>query len=238
MVASADTLPVLTWSGVTNATGGFYVYPANADATPNGLSVSDSWYGVVGSGNSSDIQNNYDATTAFTVTSAGYIQLSGIGSFDLDASTCSDVPGCVKIGADLQPLEIDITTSVSILGSLGNTVATESFTGSAAALYGGCELFPDFDQEACTASAQLNANTPNGIFDLPTGTYTLDVDVTSDAANIDGNVVIGLSQLEGDVLPVPTPTPEPREWWALLSLSAVLCAAKMRLGRKGPECPK
>jgi hypothetical protein len=231
-VASADTLPVLNWSGVANVTGLFGVDPPNADVTPNGLSASDVWVGAAGSGNLyfSEIQDNYDATTAFTVTSAGDFQLSGIGGFDINASTCTDGFGCEPIGANLQPLEIDLTTTVSILDSMGNTVATELFSGSASAPYGGCELFPEDNQEACTANAGLNASIPSGIFDLSTGNYILDVNVSSVAYHVDGEVFMGGSQLEGDVIPIPTP--EPREWWMLLALSTVLCVAKMRFGRK------
>ncbi len=233
-VASADTLPVLNWSGVVNVTGGFYLDPPNAYVTPNGLSASDGWINVNGGPYGADIQDNYDATTAFTVASAGYVQLSipefPGSEFGVDASTCSDFPGCVTIGADLQPLELDLTTTVSILNSKGNTVASESFSGSASSPYGNCMYFPEDNQENCTATADVSADMPSGLFDLSTGNYTLNVSVSSMADNVYGYVVAGGSQLEGDVVPIPTP--EPREWWMLLALSAVLCVAKMRFDRK------
>jgi len=199
-VASAGTVPVLNWSGVANVTGGFFLEPAYANVTPNGLAASDAWTYVVGSNS-----DNYDATTAFTVTSAGDFQLSGIGGFGLYASTCSDAEGCEPIGANLQPLEIDLTTTVSILDSMGRAVATESFSGSASAPYGNCQLFPEFNQENCFANAQLNASIPSGVFDLSAGGYTLDVNVSSVADDVYGNVVFGGSQLEGDVIPTPEP---------------------------------
>jgi hypothetical protein len=230
-VASADTLPILNWSGVANVAGGFSFDPPNAAVTPDGLSVTDAWNGVAGSLNYTNIQDNYDATTAFTVTSAGAVQLSGFGGFGVYSSTCSDSPGCVPIGANLLPLELDFTATVSILNSKGNTVATESFSGSSApAPYGNCMYFPGFNQEACTATAEVGGSTPSGLFDLSTGDYTLDVNVSSVAYDVYGNVVTGYSQLEGDLTPIPTP--EPREWWMLLALSGVFCVAKMRFGRK------
>jgi hypothetical protein len=228
-VASADMLPVLNWSGAGNVTGGFYLFPANANVTPNGLSASDSWVGIVGSGVFGYIPDNYDATTAFTVTSAGDFQLSGMGGFSLGASTCTDV-GCSQIGANFLPLQIDLTTTVSILDSLGNTVATESFSGSASSSYGSCQLFPEFNLEDCFANAELNASIPSGVFDLSTGNYTLDVDVSSVAYEVYGNATGGYSQLEGDVIPIPTP--EPREWWMLLALSVLMCVAKLGVSWK------
>jgi hypothetical protein len=189
LVASADTVPVLVWSGIANVTGGFSFEPTNANVTPNGLATSDVWNGVGGSPSLyfSEIQDNYDATTAFTVTSAGDFQLSGFGGFGIGASTCSDIY-CEPIGANLQPLELDLTTTVSILNSMGKTVATESFSGSASGAYGDCQLFPIDNQELCFANAGLTASIPSGIFDLSTGNYTLDVNVSSVAYNEYGNV--------------------------------------------------
>jgi Rieske Fe-S protein len=227
-VASADPVPVLDWSGVANVTGGFGFSPANANVTTNGLAAYDNWYDAVGGGGES-LSANYQANTAFTVTSPGDFQLSGIGSFSLYAATCNH-SGCTTIGEDLQPLEIDLTATVSILNSMGNTVATESFSGSASAPYGSCQLFPEFNQENCFADANLNASIPSGIFELSTGNYTLDVNVSPIAHDVFGTVVTGGPSVEGDVIPITTP--EPREWWMLLALSALLCAAKMRLGRK------
>jgi hypothetical protein len=233
-VAIADTLPVLNWSGVANVTGGLYgdlyYQQAYASVTEIGLSAGNGWNQVVGNGSYGYIPDNYNATTAFTVTSAGDFQLSGAmgGGFDLVSSTCSD-GGCAHIGTDLQPLEIDLTTTVSILDSMGNTVATESFSGSDSTSYGSCELYSEFNLEDCFARAALSVSIPSGIFDLSTGSYTFDVNVTSVAYDIYG-IADGNSQVEGDVIPVPTP--EPREWWMLLALSALMCVSELGVSWK------
>ncbi len=230
-IASADPVPVLVWSGVANVTGGFYLEPANASVIPNGLSGSDSWSQVVGGG-SIDFSNSYDATTAFTVTSAGDFQLSGTGVFALSDSTCTDFQ-CAQIGADLQPLELDLITTVSILDSMGNTIATESFSGSASALYGGCQLFPQNNEESCVADAQLNTSIPSGTFDLSSGDYTLDVNVSSVADNVYGNVITGGSELEGDVSPIATPEPRHTAFLAI----AISCGVLL-LKRRARKCPR